>query len=130
MSYAGLGMKIPSDYNRNVYLDILEYTRQDKQFESRYASLEKESAQLNVIMLLVLAGLFLVVGLFAIFNSRSRNRNLMHLARLKLTLDICQKITASIPSDVTDEDDIVEAISEAILPDLQELLGQHLLKYN
>jgi len=128
VSYAGLGMKIPSDYNRNVYLDILEYTRQDKQFESRYASLEKESAQLNVIMLLVLAGLFLVVGLFAIFNSRSRNRNLMHLARLKLTLDICQKITASIPSDVTDEDDIVEAISEAILPDLQELLGATSIK--
>ena len=43
-------------------------------------------------------------------------------------ITICQKITASIPSDVTDEDDIVEAISEAILPDLKELLGATSIK--
>ena len=36
VSYAGLGMKYASDYNRNIYLDILNYTRQDKELESRY----------------------------------------------------------------------------------------------
>ncbi|KAA6319738.1 Alginate biosynthesis sensor protein KinB, partial [termite gut metagenome] len=39
VSYAGLEMKIPSNYNRNVYLDILDYTRQDKELENRYLSL-------------------------------------------------------------------------------------------
>ena len=34
VSYAGLGMKEKSDYNRNIYLDILEDTRQDKELEA------------------------------------------------------------------------------------------------
>ena len=38
VSYAGLGMKYASDYNRNIYLDILNYTRRDKELESRYLS--------------------------------------------------------------------------------------------
>ena len=46
VSYACLGMKPASDYNRNVYLDILRYTRQDKELESRYLSLEQESRSL------------------------------------------------------------------------------------
>ena len=32
-------MKEKSDYNRNIYLDILEDTRQDKELESRYQAL-------------------------------------------------------------------------------------------
>ena len=40
VSYAGLGMKEKADYNRNMYLEILEDTRQDKERESRYQALE------------------------------------------------------------------------------------------
>lgn len=47
VTYAALGMKPQSDYNRNIYLDILDYTRQDKELESRYNALEKESEALN-----------------------------------------------------------------------------------
>ena len=31
-TYAAMGCKQESDYNRNVYLDLLDYTRQDKAF--------------------------------------------------------------------------------------------------
>ena len=41
VTYAGLEMKEYSDYNRNIYLDILEDTRQDKELESRYQALER-----------------------------------------------------------------------------------------
>ncbi len=40
VTYAALGMKPQLDYNRNIYLDILDYTRQDKELESRYNALE------------------------------------------------------------------------------------------
>lgn len=123
VSYAGLGMKVPSDYNRNIYLDILDYTRQDKEWESRKLALEAESKQLNIILFFVLIG-FLIVGvLFWILNKRSKARNRMYTSRLKLTLDICRKITASIPAEVTDENEIVRAIRLAILPDMEQLLG-------
>lgn len=123
VSYAGLGMKVPSDYNRNIYLDILDYTRQDKEWESRKLSLEAESKQLNIILFVVIVGFLLAGILFWILNERSKARNRMYVSRLKLTLDICRKITASIPADITDENDIVQSINEAILPDIEELLG-------
>lgn len=42
-TYSAMGCKAESDYNRNVYLDILDYTRQDKELESRFLALEKET---------------------------------------------------------------------------------------
>lgn len=68
VSYAGLGMKEKSDYNRNIYLDILEDTRQDKELESRYQALEKEAGQLNVVLSLVIVG-FVLVSLFFWFST-------------------------------------------------------------
>lgn len=64
VSYAGLGMKYASDYNRNIYLDILNYTRQDKELESRYLSLEADSRQMTLVLSLVIVGLVLVVILW------------------------------------------------------------------
>ena len=75
VSYAGLGMKYASDYNRNIYLDILNYTRQDKELESRYLSLEADSRQMTLVLSLVIVGLVLVVILWWFFNKRSKIRN-------------------------------------------------------
>ncbi|MEG1837712.1 MAG: DUF5113 domain-containing protein [Bacteroidaceae bacterium] len=123
VSYAGLGMKLGSDYNRNVLLDILNNTRQDKELESRYQALEKEDKKLNMVSLSFFIGLILLIFLFWIFNSRSKQRNRKHIERLRLTLDVCQKITASIPSDANSEEDIISAISLANLEDMQLLFG-------
>lgn len=54
-------MKQHSDYNRNIYLDILEDTRQDKELESRYQALESEARQLNILLFFVIVGFILVV---------------------------------------------------------------------
>lgn len=121
VSYAGLGIKEKLDYNRNIYLDILEDTRQDKELESRYQALEKESKQLNAVLLLVLVGFVLLFLFFWVFNKRSQIRNNRHLHRLQLMLDICQKITVSIPADADSEKEIVEAIQEAVCPELEKL---------
>lgn len=123
VSYAGLGMKEKSDYNRNIYLDILEDTRQDKELESRYQALEKEARQLNVLLSLVVAGFVTVFIFFWFFNKRSKERNKVHLHRLQLMLDICQKITVSIPADAQTEEEIVDAIREAVCPELEKLFG-------
>lgn len=123
VSYSGLGMKMQSDYNRNIYLDILDYTRQDKELESRYHALETEANQLNVISFFVFISLVLLIIFFWIFSARSRERNRKHTGRLKLTLDVCQKITASIPADVASTDEIICAVTTSILPDLNTLVG-------
>lgn len=123
VTYAGLEMKEHSDYNRNIYLDILEDTRQDKELESRYLALENEARQLNILLFFVIVGFIIVVLFFWLFNKRSKARNRVHLHRLKLMLDICQKITASIPADAQTEEEIVDAILYAVQADINELFG-------
>ena len=66
MTYAALGMKPQSDYNRNIYLDILDYTRQDKELESRFMALEEETSMLNAWLALVVGGFVVLVCLFLV----------------------------------------------------------------
>lgn len=110
VTFAGMGMKEYSDYNRNIYLDILEDTRQDKELESRYAALEREARQLNLLLGMVVCGIVAVSFFFWIFNRRSKKRNRIHLERMQEMLDICQLITASIPAEAETEEEIVDAI--------------------
>ena len=123
VTYAGLEMKEYSDYNRNIYLDILEDTRQDKELESRYQALEKEAGQLNFLLFFVITGVIWVLIFFWFFNKRSKIRNKLHLRRLQSMLDICQGITASIPADAQTEEDITDAILAAVRPELKDLFG-------
>ncbi len=100
VSYAGLGRKAASDYNRNIYLDILNYTRQDKELESRFQALEAESKQITWILIFVIVGFFLVVLFFLLINRRSKLRNLAEIERLQQILSLCKDITSSIPMNV------------------------------
>ena len=100
VSYAGLGMKHASDYNRNIYLDILNFTRQDKELESRYISLEAGSRQMTLVLSVVIVVLVLVVILWWFFNKSSKTRNQVDVERLQQILSLCRDITSSIPMNV------------------------------
>jgi len=122
VSYAGLGMKAESEYNRKIYIEILKITRQNKELESRFLLLQEESNQLNFLLMFVLLGLLILIILFWIFNRHAKKRDMIYTSRLELTLDICQKIISSIPTDVEEEEEMVDAICASILPDMNKLL--------
>ena len=123
VTYSALDMKPQSDYNRNIYLDILDYTRQDKELESRYLALEKESDMLNMLLVLVMSVLVVFVALMVYLNHHWRIRNAHYVGRLKETLEISRLITASVPSDAEEIDDVVEAIMESVKNKLMSLVG-------
>lgn len=123
VTYSALGMKPQSDYNRNIYLDILDYTRQDKELESRYLALEKESDMLNMLLVLVMGVLVVFIALMVYLNHHWRIRNAHYVGRLKETLEISRLITASVPSDAEEIDDVVEAIMESVKNKLMSLVG-------
>ncbi len=124
VTYAGLEWKEASDYNRNIYLDILDDTRQDKELESRYDALGQEVGQLNLMLATVGICLVLVVLCFVWLNRLSRARHRKHLHRLHLLLDVCQQTTASIPSEAQEETEITDALQQHITPLLEQLFGQ------
>ena len=123
VTYAALHMKPQSDYNRNIYLDILDYTRQDKELESRYMALEEETAMLNALLALVLVGVVLMVVLFVFLNKRWRVRNASYVEKLKRTLDVCRCVTASVPSDAEDMGDVVDAMVQVLRKQVLPLVG-------
>lgn len=72
MAYSDLGMKYESDYNRNIYLDILDATRQDRRMEQRMDEISREEATLQRTM--VLSILLLILLLLALIWSIVRIR--------------------------------------------------------
>lgn len=122
-TYAAMGCKAESDYNRNAYLDLLDYTRQDKALESRYMVLEKESRQLNALLSLVIMGIFVLIILFIVLNRYWRKRNKQYISILKEVFDLCRKITSSVPVYVTETDEIVDTLCLTIKDDFHKIFG-------
>lgn len=125
VSYAGLGQKVESDVHRNMYLDILDDTRQDKELESRYQALEQEAMQLNGLLVVVMMGFIGIGVFFGLFNRWSKARSLKHVERLQGMLKVCQLITSAIPAEAQTEEEIVTSIERAIRQPMQELLGNY-----
>ena len=117
-TYSAMGMKAESDYNRNMYLDILDYTRQDKEFESRYDALESESVLLNMLLSMVMIGFFVLIILFFNLNRIWKNRNNLYIERLKKILEICRNITASVPQNVAEPQEVAEAVENVVRIDI------------
>lgn len=91
VAYAGLGDKAASDHHRNQYLDLLETTRQDKEVESRYLSLQRRSRTMKVLLYVVVVGIVLFVLLLTILTKRRRRRGGGYEERLRGLLQETEK---------------------------------------
>jgi len=72
VAYAAVNDKHGSDTYRNLYLDLQEQTRQDRQLEARADQLDHTVRQLNWILLAVLASIVLLLFLLWLFNHLSK----------------------------------------------------------
>ena len=81
MVYSALGMKPESDENRNIYLDLLDATRQDRMMEQRLDSLRSEQQRLNRTVLIAGVVLLLLIALVAWFSRRLRANYAAHYYR-------------------------------------------------
>ena len=74
LTYSALNDKPNSDRNRNIYLDIQEQTRQDRQLEARAGQLDRSSHQMNLMINAVVIMILLVGGMLFLFHYlRRRN---------------------------------------------------------
>ena len=72
--YSAIDDKPKSDYNRNIYLDLQEQTRQDRQLEARAALLDANATQLNWMIAAVLTVIAVVVLLLYVFDRMRRRK--------------------------------------------------------
>lgn len=72
--YSAIDDKPNSDYNRNIYLDLQEQTRQDRLLEARAAILDDNATQLNWMIAAVIAVILLVTLLLYVFDRMRRRK--------------------------------------------------------
>ena len=68
VAYSAVNDKQHSDYNRNIYIDLQEQTRQDRELEARAGILDHAVNQLNLMIWAVLGAIVLLVFMLWLFN--------------------------------------------------------------
>ncbi len=71
---AAVNDKPQSDYYRNLYIDLQEQTRQDRELEARAGILETTANQLNWMIIAVVGAIVLLLFLLWLFNYLNRKR--------------------------------------------------------
>lgn len=72
MSFSALNKKSESDYYRNKYLDLYDFTRQDRELEARAEVLEGELKSLNVLLHIIIGVIALLAGILILFVIRRK----------------------------------------------------------
>ncbi len=78
VAYAAVNDKQKSDENRNIYIDLQEQTRQDRELEARAEILDKSASQLNWMILAVLIAIILLLFLLWLFNHLNQRKQEDH----------------------------------------------------
>ena len=74
VTYSELNDKQASDYNRNIYLDLQEMTRQDRKFEARAERLDGSLAELNIMIAAVITMIVIMIVLLFVLNRLRRRK--------------------------------------------------------
>ena len=75
VAYAAIDDKPQSDQNRNMYLDLQETTRQDRQLEARAYQYEKSVSQLNLMLIAVVVAVVLLLFSVWLFNYLNKKQS-------------------------------------------------------
>ena len=78
VTYAALDDKEKSAFNRRLYLDVQEETRQDRELEARAGLLDEAVGQLNWMILAVCVAILLLLLLLWLFNHLNRRSKDSH----------------------------------------------------
>lgn len=89
MAFSAMNQKQLSDYHRNIYLDLYEDTRQDRELEARIEVLNEHVSWLNMLIYIIIAvALFLMaVLLFLVVKRRRILREGKKMGRVAMLLD-------------------------------------------
>lgn len=78
VAYSAINDKSESDYNRNIYIDLQEQTRQDRELEARAGILDASAKQLNWMIWAVVGAIVLLLFLLWLFNHLNQRRKEDH----------------------------------------------------
>ena len=128
VAYAATDNKAESDRNRNLYLDLQEQTRQDRQLEARAGQMEQALRQTERLLWAVVAALAVLIVLILGFHFRQTRQKEKPDPRLQEQIEELQEQTAMMRLNVEKgerrhvEQRAKVAIATAIIPLIDRIL--------
>jgi signal transduction histidine kinase len=110
--YSAVNQKPKSDYNRNIYLDLQEQTRQDRQLEARAGQLDRSSYQLNLMIGAVVIMIIIVFALLVLFDNMRRRSDRKY--SLETFLEPLQKWKTVNKENLAKNEELYEELTEKI----------------
>ena len=83
ITYGAMGNKAASDYNHNIYFDILDATRQDMQVEQQLDALQAHATRLNLLLISTFIITLLLLLLISRIYVMRKRANLMQQQALR-----------------------------------------------
>lgn len=108
--YGAMGLKAESDYNHNVYFDILDATRQDLRVQQEEAHLKQEERTLNLLLGVLVVMVIAVAWGLLVYNRRSRETYLRKVSLLRKVIEVCQSMSEVLSNGFEDEEDLISAL--------------------
>ena len=122
--YGAMGRKADSDYNHNIYFDILDATRQDLRVEQEEEHLKAEERMLNGLLWVLAVAIVLLSWLLFLYNKRSRNEYRKNVGALRRVIDICRQMSSVLAEELEAEDDLDEALHAVSDKEVERLFPQ------
>lgn len=119
--FGAMGMKAESDYNHNLYFDILDATRQDQRVIQEEDNLNREERSLKLLIHIFVAVIILLGWILYLVNKRS---DLLYQKRVKMlseVIEVCKNMTQALSEDTEDEESLLASLHELTDKDVLQL---------
>ena len=122
--YGAMGWKAASDYNHNIYFDILDATRQDLRVEQEEEHLMAEERTLNVLLWVFAVAIVLLVWVLILYNRKSHQEYHKKVEMLSQVIEVCRHLSSALTADIEDEEDLERALHDTADEDVARLFPQ------
>ena len=122
--YGAMGMKAESDYNHNIYFDILDATRQDLRVLQEEGNLKQEEQMLNLLLWVFAIAIAVLVWLVYAYNKRSREDYRKRVRMLSKVIDVCKHMSSALSEELDDEEDLDMVLHRIADADVEQLFSQ------
>jgi len=122
--YGAMGLKVESDYNHNIYFDILDATRQDLRVLQEEDNLKQEEHTLNLMLWVFAIAIVVLAWLLYAYNKRSREEYRKKVRMLSKVIEVCKHMSSALSEDIEDEEDLDAALHQIADADVERLFPQ------
>lgn len=119
--YGAMGMKAESDYNHNIYFDILDATRQDQRVQQQEDILNREERWLNFLIAVFAVAIVLLAWGLYMYNARSKRIYRKRMRMLSSVIDVCKKMNSALNDDLEDEEELIENLHQLTDNDVKRI---------